>query len=133
MTPACTCPPGGMAHDCPVPAHGLKGKTDSPNKRTRSLKAQSVKEKLRSEYLAGIKAGFLYMQARYDPDGPTCESCGVRGNASTLDLDHIIARSKQGHDRPDNLQLLCNFKHSSGHDCHGKKHGVPQFSQGATA
>lgn len=95
-----------------------------------SLAYKSEKQALKEEYLRGVKAGFLYMLGRLDPDGPTCESCGVKGNASTLDLDHIIPRARSGHDRPDNLQLLCNRFHTAGNDCHSQKHGRPQFGGG---
>lgn len=101
----------------------------NPILRRKPIKAQSDRAKLQAEYLKGVKAGFLWMQGRYDPDGPSCEQCGVKGNSSTLDLDHIIPRSKSGHDRPDNLQLLCNYKHPAKHDCHGQKHGQPEWSR----
>jgi 5-methylcytosine-specific restriction endonuclease McrA len=124
---SCACPPRGHSPDCPV--HGLKTEIDKAERFARSpLKPQSHKQALREQYLAGVKAGFLYILRKLDPDGPTCEECGVRGNSKTLDLDHIVARSKATDDRPDNLRLLCNHLHPSGHDCHGHRHGVPEWS-----
>jgi 5-methylcytosine-specific restriction endonuclease McrA len=116
----CTCPPRGHSPDCSV--HGLKTQIDKAERfARRPLKPQSHKQALREQYLAGVKAGFLFMLRKLDPDGPSCEECGVKGNSKTLDLDHIVMRSKASDDRPDNLRLLCR-------SCHEARHGVPEWS-----
>lgn len=92
-----------------------KGRSRKP------LAQQSEKQKEREAYLRGVKAGFLFLFGRFDEIGPHCESCGVRGNADTLDLDHIIPRSRSGHDHPSNLQLLCR-------PCHIAKTGDIQWT-----
>lgn len=40
-----------------------------------------------------------------------CKSCGVSGEASFLELDHILPLKNGGNNELENIQLLCNVCH----------------------
>ena len=92
------------------------------------LQKKSFKQKLLDMKWAGIKEDRIFMLEMLDPIGAHCETCGVPGNADTLDLDHLQPRGKGGEWQARNAGLKCNYKHPSGNDCHGNKHGKPQWS-----
>lgn len=90
--------------------------------RRKPLPKASVKQKLLDAKWAGIREATIYWLNRLDPDGAHCFECGRK--ARTLDLDHVVPRSKGGHYSVSNSQLLCR-------DCHSRKHGNPQWSESA--
>lgn len=47
-------------------------------------------------------------------DNNTCRKCGVKGDDSDMEVDHILERELGGQDDSDNLQTLC-------HKCHVAK------------
>lgn len=96
--------------------------------RQQPIKARSIKQKMLDAKWAGIKEDRIYMMGLLDADGAHCEECGVPGDAETLDLDHLRPRGAGGEYGARNAGLKCNYKHPAGNDCHGAKHGQPQWS-----
>jgi hypothetical protein len=44
-----------------------------------------------------------------------------------LELDHLVPRGKGGKNNAKNAHLLCNYRHPAGNNCHGVKHGQPEW------
>jgi 5-methylcytosine-specific restriction endonuclease McrA len=93
--------------------HGLErdlSKSAKPQRRKarRAPRAQSLKQALSESKWSGIKDVLLELD-------PHCKVCGVKGDASTLDLDHIVPRSQGGPNRASNGQLLCREHHAEKH------------------
>ena len=94
----------------------------APIARARRPKQESVKQAILNAKWAGIREATIYWMNKLDPDGAHCMECGRK--ARTLDLDHIVPRSKGGHYSVSNAQLLCR-------DCHERKHrNRPEWSEG---
>lgn len=97
-------------------------KEPKPEKgRSRPLPRTSEKQALLDARWAGVKDGMLFMARKLDPDGPSCEECGVRGNKDTLDLHHLRSRAQGGSYEARNGMLVCR-------PCHQRLTGGISFS-----
>lgn len=123
----CTCPPRGIAHDCP--RHGLKTGSDKraksfTGKVTSPIAKKSDRQKERLKKWALIKKAMIFAQRR--TDGYTsCMGCGQK-NPRKLECDHIESTGRGGDWVPENAQLLCVGPGTN--DCHGQKHGARKAS-----
>lgn len=125
----CTCPPGGLAHDCE--RHGVvRERTPKSNGRAR-LPRSSVKQARLDGIWEGLRAMYIWIARHHDLEDQMfrCEECGRfappknYGYGSSLygECDHVIPRSKSGHYSPNNMAWLCAGPDS----CHETKHGQP--------
>lgn len=122
----CTCPLGGLAHDCP--RHGLKKGEKRGNKipskiapSTKPIPKRGERQKERLKKWALIKRAMIFAQQRTD-GFTSCMSCGLK-NPRKLELDHIESTGRGGKWVPENAQLLCAGPGTN--DCHGAKHSGP--------
>lgn len=106
------------------PREDLPRGKGNPILRRKPINAKSNNQALKDAKWEGIKEAFLFLMTKFDPDGPHCESCGIKGNARTLDLNHIRRRGQGGEYAARNAELLCNrFNIHGEKNCHARADG----------